>query len=113
LHPILSIVALLAGNLLLGIIGMILAVPIAACIQIAVVSVLPKLAIEVEIPSPETSTLPANDSNPDITAAPDNEPEVDNMKAAVAAAVEMVEVKAASDELDAGKIVAAGTDKGS
>ena len=50
LHPILSIVALLAGNLLLGIIGMILAVPIAACIQILVLALVPKLRLEVETP---------------------------------------------------------------
>jgi predicted PurR-regulated permease PerM len=49
LHPIISIVALLAGNLLLGIIGMILAVPVAACIQMAVIAFYPKLAA-VEIP---------------------------------------------------------------
>ncbi len=47
LHPILSIIALLSGNLLLGIIGMILAVPVAACIQIAVVAMQPKLGQEV------------------------------------------------------------------
>ena len=50
LHPILSIIALLAGNLLLGIIGMILAVPIAACIQILVLALVPKLRLEVETP---------------------------------------------------------------
>lgn len=50
LHPIISIVALLAGNLLLGIVGMILAVPVAACIQIAVLAVVPKLA-SIEIPA--------------------------------------------------------------
>jgi len=49
LHPILSIVALLMGNLLLGIIGMVLAVPIAACIQVAVLAVLPKLSREIEV----------------------------------------------------------------
>jgi predicted PurR-regulated permease PerM len=49
LHPILSIIALLCGNLLLGIIGMILAVPVAACIQIAVLAVVPKLSKRVEI----------------------------------------------------------------
>ncbi len=49
LHPILSIVALMAGNLLLGIIGMILAVPVAACLQIAVLAMLPKLSEEIEI----------------------------------------------------------------
>lgn len=49
LHPILAIIALLSGNLLLGIIGMILAVPIAACIQIAVLAVVPKLSHEIEM----------------------------------------------------------------
>lgn len=43
LHPILSIMALLIGHLLLGIIGMILAVPVAACIQIGVLALVPKL----------------------------------------------------------------------
>lgn len=52
LHPILSIIALLAGNLVLGIIGMILAVPIAACIQIAVLALVPKLGHEIELPTP-------------------------------------------------------------
>jgi predicted PurR-regulated permease PerM len=50
LHPILSIIALLAGNLLLGIIGMILAVPVAACIQILVLALVPKLQVEIELP---------------------------------------------------------------
>jgi predicted PurR-regulated permease PerM len=49
LHPILSIIALLVGNLLLGVIGMILAVPITACIQIAVLAVVPKLSREIDI----------------------------------------------------------------
>ena len=50
LHPILSIVALLVGNLLLGIVGMVLAVPVAACIQIAILKLVPKLQHEIEIP---------------------------------------------------------------
>ncbi len=49
LHPILSVVALLSGNLLLGIIGMILAVPIAACVQILVLALVPKLQAPIEI----------------------------------------------------------------
>lgn len=44
LHPILSIVALLIGNILLGVFGMIIATPIAACVQIAIVSLMPRLA---------------------------------------------------------------------
>ncbi len=52
LHPIWSIFALLVGNALLGLIGMILAVPVAACIQIAIVSVVPKLGYEIEVSAP-------------------------------------------------------------
>ena len=55
LHPILSIVALLVGNLLLGLVGMVLAVPVAACIQIAVLALIPKLKHEIEIPKEPTA----------------------------------------------------------
>lgn len=61
LHPILSIVAVLVGNLLLGVVGMLLAVPIAACIQIAVLALIPKLSHEVEIPK-ESTTDPDEDT---------------------------------------------------
>lgn len=50
LHPILAIVALLAGNALLGLMGMILAVPVAACIQIGVLALVPKLKQEIGTP---------------------------------------------------------------
>jgi predicted PurR-regulated permease PerM len=60
LHPIISIVALLAGNLLLGVVGMILAVPTAACIQISVLALVPKLKAEINL-STET-TRPAETS---------------------------------------------------
>jgi predicted PurR-regulated permease PerM len=49
LHPILSIVALLAGNVLLGILGMVLAVPVAASIQVVVLTLVPKLRHEVAL----------------------------------------------------------------
>lgn len=49
LHPILSVIALLAGNLLLGIVGMILAVPFAACVQIIVVALVPKFQQEIQL----------------------------------------------------------------
>jgi predicted PurR-regulated permease PerM len=49
LHPILSIVALLIGHLLLGIIGMILAVPVAACIQIGILALVPKLKQDIPL----------------------------------------------------------------
>ncbi|MHB8637558.1 MAG: AI-2E family transporter [Fimbriimonadaceae bacterium] len=101
LHPILSIVALLAGNLLLGIIGMILAVPIAACIQIAVLTVLPKLAIDVEITTPGSShTIDAEAPNEsDETKTDINTSE--QMKAAVNEAVEKAEEVAAKKPPDA------------
>jgi predicted PurR-regulated permease PerM len=49
LHPILSVVSLLVGNLLLGIVGMILAVPVAACLQIAILAIQPKLSEEIDV----------------------------------------------------------------
>ena len=55
LHPILAIVALLVGNLLLGVVGMVLAVPVAACVQIAVLALVPKLAHEIDIPKDPVS----------------------------------------------------------
>ena len=51
LHPILSIVALLIGNVLLGILGMLLAVPIAASIQMVVLALVPKLNHEIAMPA--------------------------------------------------------------
>jgi predicted PurR-regulated permease PerM len=55
LHPILSIVALLAGNALLGILGMILAVPVAACVQIGVLSLVPKLRLAIDLGTSPTT----------------------------------------------------------
>jgi predicted PurR-regulated permease PerM len=49
LHPILSIVALLAGNVLLGVLGMLLAVPVAASIQMVVLALVPKLSHEIAL----------------------------------------------------------------
>jgi predicted PurR-regulated permease PerM len=65
LHPILSIVALLVGNLLLGVVGMILAVPVAACIQIAVLALIPKLSHEIEMPK----DAPPTEVDPDTVAS--------------------------------------------
>jgi len=56
LHPILSILALLVGNALLGIVGMVLAVPIAASLQVAVVAVYPKLNQEIDLSSTTVAT---------------------------------------------------------
>ena len=49
LHPILSITALLAGNVLLGIVGMLLAVPVAACIQMGILTLHPILGEEIPL----------------------------------------------------------------
>jgi predicted PurR-regulated permease PerM len=64
LHPIFAIIALLIGNLLLGLLGMILAVPIAACIQIFVVALEPKLRHEIDLD--EAATDPPPDTVPSL-----------------------------------------------
>ncbi len=51
LHPILSIIALLAGNVLFGILGMVLAVPVAASIQMVILTLVPKLRHEIALPA--------------------------------------------------------------
>ncbi len=53
LHPIFSIVALLIGGSLLGIVGMILAVPVAGVIQMALKVIFPRLAQSIEVPAGE------------------------------------------------------------
>jgi predicted PurR-regulated permease PerM len=55
LHPILAIIALLSGNVLLGLIGMIIAVPVAASIQVAILAVVPKLRKEIDLSAPPDS----------------------------------------------------------
>jgi predicted PurR-regulated permease PerM len=51
LHPILAIIALLSGSALAGPFGMLIAVPIAASVQIIVVYLVPKLGKELELQS--------------------------------------------------------------
>jgi predicted PurR-regulated permease PerM len=51
LHPILSIIAFLAGNALAGIPGLLLAVPVAASLQIVILHLVPKLRQELELQS--------------------------------------------------------------
>lgn len=58
LHPLLSIIAILSGQIMFGIVGMLLAVPISACIQQIVVTLQPKLAAEIVIPPPADIDLP-------------------------------------------------------
>jgi predicted PurR-regulated permease PerM len=49
LHPILAIIALMSGNALAGPLGMLIAVPLAASLQIVVVHLMPKLGQELEL----------------------------------------------------------------
>lgn len=91
LHPILSIIALLAGNLLLGIVGMILAVPVAACIQIAVITMLPKLAVEVDLPPPTPGPESEAIRNEDSLEAAGEIDASEKMKEVVASAVDVIE----------------------
>ncbi|MBC8063851.1 MAG: AI-2E family transporter [Chlorobia bacterium] len=91
LHPILSIIALLAGNLLLGIVGMILAVPVAACIQIAVVTMIPKLAVEVDLPPPTAGPESGAIRNEEALEVAKDIDASEKMKEAVATAVEEIE----------------------
>jgi predicted PurR-regulated permease PerM len=98
LHPILSIIALLVGNLLLGIVGMILAVPVAACIQIAVLAMQPKLSKEIEIASiaggPTDSVQSVEKETKDIEEQIDAAHET---RLAVTTAVESIEKEIAAE----------------
>ncbi|MCW3050995.1 MAG: hypothetical protein JWN14_165 [Chthonomonadales bacterium] len=73
LHPILSIIALLIGGALLGIVGMILAVPVAGVIQMALKVIFPKLAQPIEVPAGEQ--LHALSRPSDTTHPPSAQPD--------------------------------------
>ena len=64
LHPILSILALMAGDLLFGIGGMLLAVPVAASLQIIALHIVPRLSrnIDVHIQTDPPATPAATDT---------------------------------------------------
>jgi hypothetical protein len=49
LHPILSIMALMAGSTLAGVGGMLLAVPVAASIQVVILHLVPRLRKRIEV----------------------------------------------------------------
>ena len=53
LHPILTIIALLLGYQVAGILGMLVAVPLAATVQVIVVHLVPKLGTELQLTSLE------------------------------------------------------------
>lgn len=111
LHPILSIIALLVGNLLLGIVGMVLAVPVAACIQIAVLALVPKLRHEIDIPKEPTQ-------DPDTVQELEQETlethaktdATEELHKSVTSAVEVIEEKIQADA-DEAKAEEAATEK--
>ena len=92
IHPLLSIFALLVGNLLLGIVGMVLAVPIAACVQIAVLAVIPKLKHDIDIPSPNGNADTVESLIEETKESHQKTDATEDLHAAVAQAVESVEV---------------------
>ena len=92
LHPIISIVALLIGNLLLGVIGMIVAIPVAACIQLVVLAVVPKLSHEFEIAAPSGEHVESKSG--ETEGPPNSHPHLDATEerhSAVTAAVDFIE----------------------
>jgi predicted PurR-regulated permease PerM len=91
IHPILSIFALLVGNLVLGIVGMVLAVPIAACVQIAVLAVIPKLKHEIDIPPPNGDADTVESLIEETKESHQKTDATEDLHAAVAQAVESVE----------------------
>jgi predicted PurR-regulated permease PerM len=91
LHPILSIIALLVGNLLLGIVGMLLAVPVAACIQIAVITMIPKLAVEIELPPAAPGTVSEEVRNEEALEQVEEIDASERRKEAVAQVVDVIE----------------------
>jgi hypothetical protein len=80
---------------------MILAVPVAACIQIAVLTVLPKLAIDVEISTPGSSPAPAGAHAEESEVTKADIGAAEQMKVAVSEAVEKAEEEAAGKPPDA------------
>lgn len=97
LHPILSIIALLIGNALLGIVGMILAVPVAASIQIAVVAMVPKLRHEIDLTSNVQEPLDKLETAQDESHSEQKISATEELHKSVADAVEQIEAQ------DAGK----------
>lgn len=69
LHPILAIIALLVGNALLGIVGMVLAVPVAASVQVAILALVPKLRQEIDLSTIHSPTEGASTAELGDTAA--------------------------------------------
>jgi predicted PurR-regulated permease PerM len=92
IHPLLSIFALLVGNLLLGIIGMVLAVPIAACVQIAVLAVVPKLKHDIDIATPNGETDTVQSLEEETKESHQKVDATEDLHAAVKQAVDTVEV---------------------
>jgi predicted PurR-regulated permease PerM len=103
LHPILSIMALLIGNALLGVVGMVLAVPVAASIQVAVLALVPKLNQEIDLSA--TSTEHPDKESINFLQAETKEQQIkvdatEELHRGVGEAVEQVEASIASSEAE-------------
>jgi predicted PurR-regulated permease PerM len=109
LHPILSILALLIGNALLGIVGMVLAVPIAASIQVAVLTMVPKLNQEIDLTATASASAAADSALTkveDYATSPSDEATVsvnvtEELHKGVSEAVAQVEAQVEEDEATA------------
>ena len=103
LHPILSILALLVGNSLLGILGMILAVPVAASIQMVVISLVPKLSHEIELsPSIHQESDSVHDLAEETKAEHVARDATEELHRSVGEAVEAIEAKAEAESEEPG-----------
>ncbi len=83
---------------------MVLAVPVAACIQIAVVAVLPKLAMQVDIETPGAEAQGHSEEHG--VEASELDDSAEDMKSAVTLAVEKIDEQA---ETEAAEKAAEGT----
>jgi hypothetical protein len=93
LHPILCIIALLVGGSLFGILGRILAVPVAATVQRIALTVFPKLSQTIEVPAGEDLHALAVE----VVPTPNGEDEVEtamDVHQTIIAAVDCAEDKA-------------------
>jgi predicted PurR-regulated permease PerM len=101
LHPILSLIALLIGGSALGILGMILAVPLAATVQMILLVLFPKLSQPIEVPAGEELHAIATAMAEEQPEATETEALLDVHKTIVAA-VDMAEENALAQEEPAG-----------
>jgi predicted PurR-regulated permease PerM len=97
LHPILSLIALLIGGSALGILGMILAVPLAATVQMILLALFPKLSQPIEVPAGEELHAVAASMAAEQPEAPEPETVLD-VHQTIVAAVDLAEENVQAQE---------------